>query len=118
MAELQALQTQSQQEQDPLDSFQLDFGLGVSQLSAAQQAQLKAWVGQKSSAGYRYRLRGYADAVGDPEKNLLLSKMRTDAVRNVLLQMGVPMEKIEAEFYGANLQSLAKRRVEVQVFLR
>ncbi|GAB4405894.1 MAG: hypothetical protein OHK0053_32020 [Microscillaceae bacterium] len=118
MAELQARQEQSQQEQSPLDSFQLDFGLGVSQLSAAQQAQLKTWMSQKSQAGYRYRLRGYADAIGDPEKNLLLSKMRTDAVRNVLLQMGVPMEKIEAEFYGANLQSLAKRRVEVQIFPR
>jgi outer membrane protein OmpA-like peptidoglycan-associated protein len=45
-------------------------------------------------------LRGHTDNVGDPVTNLLLSRQRSAAVRDRLVALGVPAERLVAEGYG------------------
>lgn len=47
-------------------------------------------------------LEGYADRVGSYEANVLLSRLRVDAVKAHLVQLGVPEQKISTAAFGGN----------------
>ncbi len=44
---------------------------------------------------------GYTDNTGDPDANLVLSRQRAEAVRDVLLKDGAPEDMLTAKGYGA-----------------
>jgi len=62
-------------------------------------------------------LEGYTDSSGNPEKNLLLSKKRTEAVKFELQKQGVNESQIILDYRGEDLQSNAAygRRVELKL---
>jgi OOP family OmpA-OmpF porin len=48
----------------------------------------------------RLLLRGHADRLGSPERNVVLSRRRADAVRRYLVALGAPGERIDVEPVG------------------
>ena len=46
------------------------------------------------------KIGGYTDNSGDPTDNLTLSRARATSVRDTLVSMGVPADRLEAEGYG------------------
>ena len=48
----------------------------------------------------RIEIRGYADYQGDERFNLWLSQRRADRIRNLLIDMGIAPERIEAIGFG------------------
>jgi outer membrane protein OmpA-like peptidoglycan-associated protein len=48
----------------------------------------------------RVKIGGYTDNTGSPAANLKLSQDRATSVRNELVRLGVPGERLEAEGYG------------------
>ncbi len=46
------------------------------------------------------RLEGHTDKIGDPEKNLMLSRDRVNAVREHLIRKGIPSARIATKGYG------------------
>jgi outer membrane protein OmpA-like peptidoglycan-associated protein len=55
-------------------------------------------------------VQGHTDDSGDDEFNLHLSQQRADAVRNWLIQAGVPASKLTAKGYGFE-RPLADNRI-------
>jgi len=107
----------------------VNFGVGSSKISAADQEELKklaqAAIG---NTGYLVEVMGYADATGSPAMNTKLSEERAKAVVTYLIQQGgVPMRHIVAPGamgeYGAAAPNETKsgraeyRRVEVKVLV-
>jgi OOP family OmpA-OmpF porin len=50
--------------------------------------------------GYKVRLAGHTDNIGDDQANMLLSRNRAQAVRQQLIEYGCPAESIQAYGYG------------------
>ena len=50
--------------------------------------------------GMAIELRGYTDALGSPEYNLILALRRAEAVANSLVSLGVPLEQIRTTAVG------------------
>ena len=50
--------------------------------------------------GIEIRLEGHTDKIGDPEKNLMLSRDRVNAVREHLIRKGIPSARIATKGYG------------------
>ena len=48
------------------------------------------------------RLNSYADTTGSELDNLVLSQRRADTVRNALINLGLPADQIQFEFYGSH----------------
>lgn len=64
-------------------------------------------------------IEGHADATGRPEHNMALSRARAESVKKLLVQYGVPPERVQAEAFGrsrlkvqTNRAEAANRRVE------
>lgn len=81
----------------------------------------------------RVEVRGYTDRLGTDAYNISLSQRRANAVKAVLVQQGVPAEKIQAEGFGSqdpivqcsdpDRRALIRclqpnRRVEIVTYLR
>ena len=50
---------------------------------------------------FKLRISGHTDSVGDPEKNLQLSKERAQNIRDyIVIFAGIIKERVEAEGYG------------------
>jgi outer membrane protein OmpA-like peptidoglycan-associated protein len=60
---------------------------------------------------------GYADPRGSAEANMALSRLRARVVADVLIENGVPRNRIRILYRGATpgFESLESRRVEVRV---
>lgn len=98
----------------PLDQFQarVDAALAVqpllfdsrgATLSVAQQA----WVAQLADGlrdgRFLIRVRGHADSAGGPERRLLISRQRAEAVRAAFIGAGIAADRLLVEGWGARL---------------
>jgi outer membrane protein OmpA-like peptidoglycan-associated protein len=79
----------------------------------------------KDNKAARLTIEGHTDNLGDPEKNLLLSQQRADAVLAYLIEKGIDKSKVFAVGYGdskpiasnTNAKGRAKnRRVELVLY--
>ncbi len=105
--------TNARLEPTKIGQMKINFATNVYTLSTADKAKIKEFVAERTAQKYRFLLEGYADAVGDSQQNLMLSKMRADAVRNELIALGASMAQIKTEFYGANISNSSERKVEI-----
>jgi outer membrane protein OmpA-like peptidoglycan-associated protein len=55
---------------------------------------------KESGSTQQITIEGHADARGNEEKNLKLSKQRAEAVRDYLVSEGVPAERVIATGFG------------------
>ena len=55
------------------------------------------------SEDWTLKLSGHTDNEGTPEKNLLLSEKRANAVKNYLVKKGAKADKIIAEWFGQTM---------------
>ena len=104
-----------------LGTTEVYFGVWSSSVSAIGTERLQqVGVLLKNAPKATVRLRGFTDSSGDPERNQLLSQKRAEAVRAILVEAGVPDDRISVAYFGAD-RTLSKeqasygRRVEVVV---
>ena len=64
-----------------------------------------------STYGYKVRLAGHTDNIGQPEANKALSQARAESVRRQLIAFGCMPEKISAFGYG-DTQPVADNNTE------
>ncbi|WP_058556029.1 OmpA family protein [Thiohalocapsa sp. ML1] len=85
-----------------LDDAALGFAPGSAELPAAADAALTDIADfLKRHPGQRAQLRGHTDATGQAATNVRLSGERAAAVRNALIDLGVPAERLSIEGVGA-----------------
>ena len=104
-----------------LGTTEVYFGVGSSAVSSVGKERLQqVGVLVKNASEATVRLRGFTDPTGNPERNQLLSQKRAEAVRAILVEAGVPDQRISVAYFGAD-RTLSKdqasygRRVEVVV---
>ncbi len=104
-----------------LGTTEVYFGVWSSSVSAIGTERLQqVGVLLKNAPKATVRLRGFTDSSGNPERNQLLSQKRAEAVRAILVEAGVPDDRISVAYFGAD-RTLSKeqasygRRVEVVV---
>ncbi|MET4073312.1 OOP family OmpA-OmpF porin [Hymenobacter sp. UYCo722] len=73
----------------------------------------------KARPNLKLRIAGHADKVGEPDKNQALSEQRAEAVKEFLVQAGIPAERLRTVGYGDTRllypsPDVRNRRVEVQ----
>jgi len=73
----------------------------------------------KGRPALKVRISGHADKVGEPEKNLVLSEQRAEAVKTYLVKAGIAAERISTIGYGDTRPlypspDVRNRRVEVE----
>lgn len=77
------------------------FSLGSDKLAPASYTSLNAVAAVlKANPALRLLVEGHTDNVGNPASNLNLSQMRSDAVKNYLVQQGVEANRLEAKGFG------------------
>ena len=101
------------------------FETGKDIIMPASLPELKRIATYVATYGYKVRLAGHTDNIGQPEANKALSQARAEAVRNQLIAYGVAPESIKAYGYG-DLQPVASndteegrqlnRRVEITIY--
>lgn len=96
-----------------LGQMKIVFASGVYSVDAANKSIIKEFIVGRTDNNFQYALQGFSDKVGDAQQNLILSKMRADAVRNVLMELGVDMSQISSDFYGSSIQTSNERKVEI-----
>jgi peptidoglycan-associated lipoprotein len=77
------------------------FGDGSADLGTRAKAALAAqakWL--LRNAAQSVIVEGHADDTGDTQQNLLVSRMRAEAVRQRLIELGVAAERIRTVAYG------------------
>ena len=94
------------------------FPRNSTQLSAEYRVLLNEVFEQLArSPEHRVLVTGYSDRSGDSSANLYLSEQRAKAVRNYLLQRGVPGDRLMVNYYGDSRSTgrdPSERRVEVE----
>lgn len=93
------------------------FATGSADL-APGAAQALAAVIQGVQAGRKAVVSGYHDTTGDAAKNEELAKHRAETVRDVLVGLGVPADKVELqkpEVTAGSGNDASARRVEVKL---
>lgn len=70
----------------------------VNPIFASQIAEMARFL--KEYPATSIELRGYASKTGDPEKNLILSKQRAEAVESQLINNGIVPSRIQVIGYG------------------
>ena len=77
------------------------FDTGKSQLKPGAKSTLTKIAAQlKSSETTKISVEGHTDSVGSPEKNAALSEKRSQAVRDYLVNAGIPADRITASGKG------------------
>ena len=106
-------------------SYTLYFSFNKSELSNAGESQIDRVVeAYRSGAPVTVLLAGHADKSGRKPYNLNLSRQRSEAVRQALLERGIPVQMIEAHAFGETrpkrttvdgIKEPLNRRVEITV---
>ena len=79
------------------------FGSGQATLTAGAAASVQALAVYLQAGGNAsIRVDGHTDSQGQPEANRALSQRRADAVRQALIDAGVPASRIRAVGHGAD----------------
>ncbi len=81
----------------------LSFGLGSATLSAAAQAQIRAFaeaLQRPQLATMRVAIEGHTDSSGTRATNINLSQRRAQAVADYLVAQGVARNRLEVRGYG------------------
>jgi OOP family OmpA-OmpF porin len=90
--------------QAALANFSIKFVSGASRLDARAQRGVNAVASVMlpcvSDAGLTAEIGGHTDNTGGAEANLLLSQQRAAALREALIERGVPADALRAEGYG------------------
>ncbi len=96
------------------------FKLGTAELLAEAKPALAQLAAELTARpGLRIEVAGHTDRIGEPQKNLVLSEQRAEAVKDRLVQAGVAAERISTVGYGDTRPlhpspDARNRRVEVQ----
>lgn len=85
---------------EPVAINNLLFETGSDVIMESSLPELKRIATFVQTYGYKVRLAGHTDNVGQPEANKALSQARAESVRNQLIQYGCQPEKITAIGYG------------------
>lgn len=83
-----------------LESIRFDYG-GVEITPEARERLSRVSEVLKLSPQFRLALQGHSDNSGSATFNYRLSRHRANAVMTVLLDLGVPRERIDIQAYGA-----------------
>lgn len=75
---------------------------GVSVTARMRSSLRRVAVAMRAAGDLRLLCRGHADARGDAEANLLLSRRRADAVADLLVGWGVGRDRLTVEALGAS----------------
>lgn len=87
-------------EQAPV-SYQVFFPLGSTMLGEQDKTALAAAAQvYKTKPNARVTVTGFTDTVGSPDLNMRLSQGRADAVKNILVENGVPAGAITTSASG------------------
>lgn len=78
----------------------LEFETGKSSIKPASYAALDRVAEMLKTKGFSLKLGGHTDNVGNPTKNMALSKDRAESVKQYLVNRGANPSKIEAVGYG------------------
>jgi len=74
----------------------------------------------RKAPDFMIQLSGFADATGDPEYNMVLSRRRVQAVREVLMKLGIEQKRIVEQYFGSEKASGGvnpeDRKVELRIF--
>ena len=106
-------------------SYQVFFPLGSTMLGDQDKTALAAAAQvYKTKPNAKVTVTGFTDTVGPPELNMRLSQGRADAVKNILVQNGVPAGSITTAASGegdmlvptaAQTNEMRNRRVVVVI---
>ena len=107
----------------PRTTYQVFFALGSHILSDAAQDVLRDVVGRAlEGEPVRIVVTGYTDTSGPREYNMALSRVRAEAVRRMLVDMGIADGRIDARWRGEDdllvktangIQEAKNRRVKI-----
>ncbi len=101
--------------QTSLGASAIFFRVGSTRLGSRDKSRLAALASTLPPNGI-LELRGHSDPSGDPQANLRLSERRCDVVKNYLLELGLPTDRLRTRAMGSGLQthlaSSEQRRVE------
>jgi outer membrane protein OmpA-like peptidoglycan-associated protein len=84
-------------------NLRLAFAPGSSNLSAAAQAEVRAFaeaMRRPQLVSMRFRIEGHTDSAGGPTVNLSLSQRRAQAVADYLVAQGVAQNRLEVQGFG------------------
>ena len=87
------------------------FETGSDVIMPSSLPELKRIATFIATYGYKVRLAGHTDNVGQPEANKALSQARAEAVRRQLVVYGCAAESIKAYGYG-DLKPVASNETE------
>jgi OmpA-OmpF porin, OOP family len=80
--------------------FPFDRG-NVSDILSGGRAQIRMIATRLRTMPFRrIEIRGYTDRIGSPNYNLDLSQQRADAVKTLLIEQGIPADRIIARGMG------------------
>ncbi|MGH9627863.1 MAG: OmpA family protein, partial [Bryobacteraceae bacterium] len=81
------------------DRLHFDSGSAIPSLESEEQLQNAASI-LKAYPGVQLEIGGYTDDTDDSTSNIALSENRAEAVRQKLIEMGIPGERLQTEGYG------------------
>lgn len=76
------------------------FETAKSDLDLETKEEIKQLAQNMGCEGFRVRLEGHADISGETKHNERLGEQRTQAVKNFILSLGIPEDKIDVISYG------------------
>lgn len=93
--------TQTKEITKEISSITINYSSNEYYVSAESLNKLKEFIGQQINAkGYKIQIESHTDQVGSATANQILSKKRTEAVKNALINFGVDSTQISGIAYG------------------
>jgi len=98
---LYAVPIASQVYEEPYEIKSIYFGGGSYYIEGKQRKEMIEWLdGFPNLNEYEIKIHGHTDNIGSADYNLRLSKMRCQAVFQMLLKNEIPEEWIQIKSYG------------------